>query len=195
MKHKTLYYLIHDRHPFLVIMKQTEEGWYVGDTARDGLLTVFYHKSKPRLHDETYSLVTEYMTARQFLDYQMREVKQDLMDNFYLNRDANYYLDNLKNYNRELSMRYYLHPDGSLIYLRTILYKNRSWRQEIGILGEKKARRTWHDNDLGSEEPMLWPSSKMIPISYDDARKRGENFIDILIAERIETIEKFCEVG
>lgn len=194
MKHKILYYLIHDYHPFIVMMKQTEEGWYVADTIRDGYLIEFYHKSKPRLHDETYSLVTEYEAARQFLDYQMKEVKEKLMSDFYLSRDARFYLKELEEYNTELSLRYYLSPDGTIVYLRTILHKDRSWKQEMGLLSEEVARRHWHDNDLGSEEPMMFPSKKLIPISYEDARQLGERFIDSLIEERINEIEEFCEV-
>lgn len=193
---KILYYIIHNRNPFLVIMKQTEEGWYVGDTIRGGWIIPIYHgKSKPRIHDETYTMTNDYNVARQFLDIQLSEWKKELMEDFHLSRDAQDYLKGLREYNKEVCFKYYLTPEGNIIYLRTILNRNRSWKQEIGILGEKIARRSWHDNDLGSEEPMLYPSPKLNVIAIDEARSRADKFIDGLVKDRIDVFNEFCEVS
>lgn len=193
---KILYYLIHDRHPFLVVMKKKEEGWYEGDTGRGGWLIPIYHgKSKPRLYDMTYTITNDYNVARQFFDIQLAKWKIDIMRDFHLNRNAYDYLKNLREYNREVYFRYYKDSEGNILYLKTILFKDRSWKQEMGILGKETARRAWTDNDLGSEEPMVNPSPKLIAISMEEARTRGEKWIDALVKDRIDNFNDFCEVN
>lgn len=194
MTPKMYYYIVTDSHPFLYIMKKTDEGWYFADT----LLRAFYplfSKSKPRLTSgETYILTHDYNVAKQLLDRQVQEWKQELMSDFHLLRDARDYLRGLREYNREVSMRFYLTPDDRLIYFRTILFKNGSWRQEIGILADYIAKRSFTDNDMGSEEPMHCPGPNLRPITEEIARYKGEQYIDRMIDEKIKSIEEFCGV-
>lgn len=188
------YYIVMDRHPFIYIMKKRDEGWYFADTILRGFYPLF-SKGKPRFNSgETYILTHDYNVAKQWLDRQVVEWKQELMSDFHLLRDAQDYLKGLREYNREVSMRFYLTPDDRLIYFRTILFKDRSWKQEIGILGEDIARRSFHDNDMGSEEPMRCPGPNLRPITEEIARHKGEQYIDRMIDEKIRQIEEFCEV-
>lgn len=194
MTEKMYYYIVMDRDPFLFILKKTDDGWYFADT----ILRSFYpsfSKSKPRIHfGENYVLTNDYNVAKQTLDRQIQEWKTDLMDNFYLNRNSQDYLRGLRERNKEVSMKFYLTPDDKLIYFRTILNKDRSWRQEIGILGDGIARRKWTDNDEGSEEPMCCPADNLRPITEEIARYKGGLYIDRLVAESVKKIEEFCGV-
>ena len=193
MTPKMYYYIVMDKHPFLYMMKKTDEGWYVGDT----ILRTFYplfSRTKPRLNGETYILTHDYEVAKQWLDRQAQDWKSEMLSDFHLMRDSGDYLRGLREYNREISMRFYLTPDDRLVYFRTVLYKDRSWKQEIGILGETIARRRFVDNDLGSETPMQWPAPNLRPITEEVARYKGEQYIDSMIDEKIRTIEEFCEV-
>lgn len=195
MTPKMYYYIVMDRRPFLYIMKQTDEGWYFGDTILRSFYPLF-SKGKPRFNSgETYILTHDYNVAKQWLDRQVVEWKRELMSDFHLMRDAKDYLRGLREYNREVSMRFYLTLDDQLIFFRTILFKDRSWKQEIGILGENIARRSFTDNYLGSEEPMRCPGPNLRSITEEIARYKGELYIDRMIDERIRQIEEFCGVN
>lgn len=189
------YYLVMDIHPFIYIIKKTNEGWYFGDTILRSFLP-FFSKTRPRTHlaEENYVLTHDFKVAKQWLDRQVQEWKQELMSDFHLLRDARDYLRGLREYNKEVSMKFYLTPDDRLIYFRTILNRDRSWKQEIGILGSDIARRSFTDNDLGSERPMRCPGRDLRPITEEIARYKGEQYIDSMIAERVKEIEEFCEV-
>lgn len=195
MTSKMYYYLVADKHPFIYIMKKTDDGWYFADTILRSFYPLF-SKSRPRFTSgETYVLTHDWTVAKQFLDRQVQEWKEELLNDFHLSRDARDYLRGMREYNKEVSMRFYLTTDDRLIYFRTLLHKNRSWRQEIGILGEDIAKRSFTNNDLGSEEPMHCPSPNLRPITEEIARYKGEVFIDRMIAEKIKKIEEFCGVA
>lgn len=190
------YYMVIDSRPFVVIMKKTKDGWFWGDTIMRGFTPTYYGKSKPRpMFDESYVLTRDWNVAMQYIEYQAAEWKRELMDDFHLTRNAGDYLKNLREYNKEVFHQYYLTPNDRLIYMRTLLHKDRSWRQEIGILeGDGIARRSWYDNDRGSEEPMRTPGPNMRPITDEIARYKGEQHIDRLIEKKINAIKEFCEV-
>lgn len=196
MKSELYYYMVIYRNPFMVIMKKTDKGWYWGDTIRSGFFSHYYGKSKPRFQngDEDYILTKDWKIAEQFIECQAAEWKQELMEDFHLNRTAQDYLRGLREYNKEVFHQYYLTMEDELIYMRTLLYKDRSWRQEIGILKDRVMRRSWHDNDSGSEEPMRCPGPNLRPITDEIARYKGEILIDRLIECKLNAIKKFCEV-
>lgn len=194
MTSEIYYYLVIDHHPFAVIMKKTDVGWYWADTILRQLNPSYYGKSKPKMNGETYILTKDWGVAQKFIERQLAEWKQEMMDDFHLNRTASDYLKALREYNKEVFHQYYLTVDDELIYMRTLLNKDRSWRQEIAILGEKIFRKSWHDNDNGSEEPMNCPGPKMRPITTEIARYKAEIFIDGWIEKRYKAIKEFCEV-
>lgn len=189
------YYMVMDRHPFVVIMKKDEDGWSWMDTILRNIYPSYYGKSKPKLdRDEHYVMTRDYKVAKQTIDRQIQEWKNEIMSDFYLNRDSREYLRNLSEWNREVFLQHYVSPKGKLVFMRTLLYKDRSWRQELGVFDEDSCRRSFHNNDLGSTEPMLFLRDDLRPIPIKEARQVAEVFAKKLIDKKMRIIEKFCEV-
>lgn len=192
---KMTYYIVMDRSPFIVAMKHLDSGeWWWIDTISKKLCPSYTGKSRPRLdRSEHYVLVNDFEYVEGLLDQQIALWKRTALSDFYLMDDASVFLKQLKEYHRQVFLQHYLTPDGTLIFMRTILMKNgNGWRQEIGVLGEHVHCRSWHDNDVGSEEPMRFPRPDLKPISIEDATKVAIAHLDQSYAEYKSEFKKFC---
>ena len=192
---KTLFYRVLDRDPFIFVAKQTDSGeWWWIDTLTPHFFPTCNGKTRPRLdRSEHYVLTNDFESIESLLDRQIAEWKKEMLSNLYLMDDSNTYLKQLRESNRQVFLQHYLNPDGTLVFLRTILSKyDQSWRQEIGILSDGVHRRSWHDNMNGSEDLMRAPRKDSKPISIECALEIARKYLDKRFDYYKDEFIRFC---
>lgn len=192
---KIIFYRVLDRDPFIFVAKQTDSGdWWWVDTLTHNFFPMCNGKTRPRLdRSEHYVLTYDFESIESLLDRQIAEWKNDMLSDLYLMDDSRAYLKQLKESHRQVFLQHYLNPDGTLIFLRTVLSRyDQSWRQEIGILSDTVHRRSWHDNMNGSEDLMRVPRKDAKPISIECALEIASKFLDKRFAEYKDMFIRFC---
>lgn len=198
---KVALYRVLDRDPFIFVAKQTDsEQWWWIDTLMPNLFPMCTGKTRPRLdRSEHYVLTKDFESIESLLDRQIADWKNSMLSDFYLMDNAHDYIRQLRERNRQVFLQHYQNPDGTLIYLRTILSKyDQSWRQEIGILSDTVHRRSWRDNKDGSEDLMRIPRNDATPIPIERAREIASRYLDKRFTKYKDRFVRFCttnEVG
>ena len=188
-------YRVLDRDPFIFISKQTDSGeWWWVDTLMPHFFPMSNGKTRPRLdRSEHYVLTKDFESIESLLDRQIADWKNSMLSDFYLMDDARDYIRQLRESNRQVFLQHYQNPDGTLIYLRTILSKyDQSWRQEIGVLSDTVHRRSWTDNIGGSEDLMRIPRNDAKPISIERAREIASRILDKRFTRYKNKFIRFC---
>lgn len=188
-------YSVLDRDPFIFVTKQTDSGeWWWADTLMPNFFPRCNGKSRPRLDkSEHYVLTKDFESIESLLDRQIADWKKSMLSDFHLMDDAHEYIRQLRERNRQVFLQHYQNPDGTLIYLRTILSKyDQSWRQEIGILSDTVHRRSWTDNTDGSEDLMRIPRKDATPISIERAREIASRIFDERFTKYKDRFIRFC---
>ena len=188
-------YRVLDRDPFIFVSKQTDSGeWWWVDTLMPNFFPMCTGKTRPRLdRSEHYVLTKDFESIESLLDRQIADWKKSMLSDFYLMDDARDYIRQLRERNRQVFLQHYQNPDGTLIYLRTILSKyDQSWRQEIGILSDTVHRRSWTDNTDGSEDLMRIPRKDATPISIERAREIASRIFDERFTKYKDRFIRFC---
>ncbi len=193
---KFLYYSIIDRHPFVVIMKQSEEGWYWWNVWDSFTSPIFNGKCRPKLdRDEHYVRTDDFDSVLPTIERNMQEWKSKVLEDHHLNYDGWNYLQNIYYRNRARLVQYFFDKDMNVITLRTIYERDKDgndWTQMLGILSPCEKRRRFFRQS--SDIPFVYRFSELKIVTQDDARARASQILDESINDYIQSIKEFCEV-
>ncbi len=190
-----LYYSILGKYGFVIIMKETEEGWYWWDIWEHWTQPCYYGKSKPRLSNDEkpYIMSKEFSTVLPQIESMMNEWKMRVLEDHKLEKTAHNYLEDLFHRNRARCIQYYIPDDKNVITVETkysrSIEEGGEWTQVLGMIGERDFRHWYRQND---GDVIVHPG---IPqVTQEEARNKAVEILDGQIAEYIHSIKEFCGV-
>lgn len=191
-----LYYSILGRYGFVIIMKETEEGWFWWDIWEHWTKPRYYGKSKPRLSNDEkpYIMSKDFSTVLPQIESLMNDWKMKILEDYKLEKTAHNYLKDLFYRNRARCIQYYIPDDRTVITLETkyqcSVQDGGEWTQVLGIIGDRD-RRSWFRENSG--DVIIHPG---IPqVTQEEARNKAVEILDGQIAEYIQSIKEFCGVS
>lgn len=189
------YYSILGKYGFVIIIKETDRGWYWWDIWEHFTSPHYYGKSRPRLSNDEkpYIMSKDFNTVLPQIESMMNEWKMRVLEDHRLNYSARNYLEDIYYRNKARCIQYYIPDDNSVITLETRYAFNiqdgGEWTQVLGLIGDRD-RRTFLRESSG--DTIIHP--RIPQVTQEDARSKANDILDSQIAEYIQSIKMFCGV-
>ena len=193
---KVLYYYLMGGHPFVVIEKQTENGWYWWDIWEKWTFPLYYGKSKPRLdRGEKYIVSKDFDTVRPIIESLMFDWKKEILTTHHLEHDAHDFLEDIFYRNRARCFQYFITKYGEVVTLKTSygtsMCNGGEWRQQLSIIGDGMFRRSFY-RQSDDERVLINPGIPQVTLA--EAREAAIRIIDSQIENYLMDVRRFCGV-